>query len=275
MKTILACLSDEKDAQDILRIALPIAERHGSHLIGAHVQEHVAFYPGVAVHVPAEIYVDFQERQAADTEAVKAIFDDLTRTAACPKEWRLIKAGSPDTATALLKAAYTADLVILSQSEYSGDQSSTHYVQENVIRGCGRPVLFVPAGCEAQRLGEKVVIGWSPTREAARATHDVLPLLSEGAEVIIATVSKAAPEGHDDTTELARMLDRHGFKVEVVHRTAPKANVAEELDGLAFERGADMIVTGAFGHSRLHDFVIGAVTLDLMQQARMPVLFSK
>lgn len=275
MKTILACLGDEQDARDILRIALPFAERHGSHLIGAHVQEHVAFYPGVAVHVPAEIYVDFQQRQAADSEAVKAVFEDLTRTATCATEWRLIKAGSPDTATALLQVAYTADLVLLSQTEYGGDQSSSHYMQESVIRGCGRPVLFVPAACDTTGLGKKVVVGWSPTREAARAAHDVIPLLDAGAEVIIATVSKAGGDGDDDTGELARMFDRHGFKVDVVHRTSPKANVAEELSGLAFERGADMIATGAFGHSRLHDFVIGAVTLDLMRHARMPVLFSK
>ena len=195
MKTILACLSDEKDAQDILRIALPIAERHGSHLIGAHVQEHVAFYPGVAVHVPAEIYVDFQERQAADTEAVKAIFDDLTRTAACPKEWRLIKAGSPDTATALLKAAYTADLVILSQSEYSGDQSSTHYVQENVIRGCGRPSTLLGLGglCAIWPAS----LGRAHTRDSL-TPRQPMEVTSLGK----AQASAEAPQGRRTTTEV-------------------------------------------------------------------------
>ena len=74
---------------------------------------------------------------------------------------------------------------------------------------------------------------------------------------------------------LSRALDRHGFKTEVVARTASRGQVAEELEEIAFEADADLIVTGAFGHSRLYDFVIGAVTLDLMRNSRLPVLFSR
>lgn len=276
MKTILACLRAETDTREILQIALPLAERHDSHLIGFHVQERVAFYPGASVHVPTEIYIDFQKSQEQDSAATKAVFDDMTRTTTCQTEWRTMTAASPDTPSLLVQSAYTADLVVMAQADYSVDKSSIYYVQESVIRGSGRPVLFVPSELSVNAaIGRKVVIGWSPTREAARAAHDALPLLQDGAEVIVATVSKSATDSFDGATELALMFDRHGFRSEVVHRTVPAPNIAEELCKLAFENGADMIVTGAFGHSRFYDFVIGAVTLDLMRQARLPVLFSK
>lgn len=275
MKTILACLSCADDAKKILRVALPIARKHGSHLIGFHVQERMVFYPGVAVHVPTEVYVSFQEKQDEDASAIKAVFDELTQGVDVACEWRVAKAVSPDTSELLIQAAHTADLVVMAQGDGNDDRSSVYYLQEHVIRRSGRPVLYVPAKQESQDLGNRVVIGWSASREAARAAHDALPLLSSGAEVIVATVTKGAEEDYGGATELARALDRHGHSAEVVHRTAHNRDVAKELDNLAFERGADMIVTGAFGHSRLYDFVIGAVTIDLMVQARLPVLFSK
>ena len=74
---------------------------------------------------------------------------------------------------------------------------------------------------------------------------------------------------------MAAALDRHGFKAEVVQRSKSSAKVTEILEREALERGADLIVTGAFGHSRIYDFVIGAVTLDLMRTAKVPVLFSR
>lgn len=274
MKTIMVCLSNEKDTEELLRAALPIAQRHDSHLIGFHVQEHVSFYPGVSVHVPADIFVELQERQKGESEAVKAVFDRLTSAAGVPCEWRMMKAASPDTADVLAEVAHIADLVIMAQDDYALDRSSRYSTQESVIRGSGRPVLFVPTGCEVGNIGKKIVIGWSPTREAARATHDAISLLQQGAEVTIATVAKSAQDSYDEATDLARALDRHGFQAEVVQRSLTSSNVAEELNELAFERGADMIVTGAFGHSRLYDFVIGAVTLDLMRHSRLPVLFS-
>lgn len=275
MKTILVCLSREEDTEELLNVALPLARRHGSHVIGLHVQTHATFHPGVSVHVPAEVYIGLQDRQKEDTATIKAAFDRVTSGVSTPCEWRVVKAAAPDRASMLVQAAHAADLVIMAQAEYDVYETSSYFTQESVIRGSGRPVLYIPTGCASDTLGKNVLIGWSATREAARAAHDALPLLQDGADITVSTVTKAVKDGYDDAIELASALDRHGHKVEIVQRGTTKSSVAEELSALAFERGADMIVTGAFGHSRLYDFVIGAVTLDLMRHARVPVLFSK
>jgi nucleotide-binding universal stress UspA family protein len=175
----------------------------------------------------------------------------------------------------MVDAALTCDLVIMAQAETDVGNAVEYHAQEHVIRRSGRPVLHIPSDYSADTIGKKVVIGWSPTREAARAVHDALPLISPGAEVKVVTIGPGASAEGGGAMDLARALDRHGFETEVVERIATRDRIAEELDEMAFEAGADLIVTGAFGHSRLYDFVIGAVTLDLMQHARLPVLFSR
>ena len=275
MKTLLVALNDEEHARDALRLALPIARAHGSHLIGLHTIETLAFYPGVSIHIPGEIYTTFVEARDKDAEGVKALFEEMTRPEDFPSEWRGVHVQSPDASDKLVEAAHTTDLVIMAAPAETEGEVPRYHAHEQVIRRSGRPVLHVPSGYTEERIGHKVVIGWSPTREAARAVHDALPLLAPGAEVSIVTVAQRAGDAPGDATELARALDRHGFKVDVVEKTATRGKIAEELDEMAFGLGADLIVTGAFGHSRLYDFVIGAVTIDLLERARLPVLFSR
>ena len=137
---------------------------------------------------------------------------------------------------------------------------------------------MVPREIRADAIGDSVVIGWSGTREAARAAFDALHLLTPGAEVTLLTVTK---NGQPDaaTSESARALaltmNRHGHHVEIVNRVAEVMSVATTLLREAFERGASFVATGAFGHSRTYDFIIGAATRELLTTLDRPVLFSK
>ena len=275
MKTLLACLNNEAHAKDTLRLALPIARAHESHLVGLHAQQALVFYPGASVHIPGEIYASFQEAREEDADAIRKIFEDATRAEDFPSEWRMVPSSSLDASERMVESAFAADMVIMGQAESEVGNAVEYHAQEHVIRHAGRPVLHVPLNYKGEHVGKKVVIGWSPTREAARAVHDALPLLAPGAEVSVVAVAHGASADFGGATDLARALDRHGFKTEVVARTASRGQVAEELEEIAFEADADLIVTGAFGHSRLYDFVIGAVTLDLMRNSRLPVLFSR
>lgn len=275
MKTILACLTSETHADDILAAAIPLARRHLAHLIGLHTIEALAVYPGVAMHVPDAAYASFDTSQREISEAIEKVFEDRTKAEDFVSEWRSVKAQSMTAAHRMVDAARTTDLVVMAQADATVDRVDQHHAQEYVIRNSGRPVLHVPSGYRGDAIGKSVVIGWSPTREATRAVHDAIPMIEPGANVAIVTVTGGESSDPADVTELARALDRHGLAVEVVHRNAPKPDIAEMLEREALERGSDLIVTGAFGHSRVYDFVIGAVTLDLMRTASIPVLFSR
>ena len=126
-------------------------------------------------------------------------------------------------------------------------------------------------------VGKKVVLGWSDTRESARAGHDMLAVLKEHASVTILRVGNVKYDAMRDSDGigLAETLSRHGLDISLETRTADNGSIAEVLGKVAFEQGADMIVTGALGHSRVYDFVLGATTHALLENAKIPVLFSK
>lgn len=275
MKTLLACLTAKSHAKEVLAAAIPIANRHGSHLIGFHAMETLAIYPGVMAHVPEDVVISFSETRREEAEEIHRVFEEETRNADFPNEWLCVDTGSASAGQRMVEFARIADLVIMSHAAETEGEADRAWFREEMIRQSGRPVLLVPEAPLSGVPGRSVVIGWSPTREATRAVHDALPLLAPGARVTLVTV------GEDDTreargvTDLARALDRHGLEVEIVARMLGRETTAGVLMREARERGADMIVTGAFGHSRLYDFVIGAVTRELMEKAEVPVLFSR
>lgn len=275
MKTILASLPSKEHAEDVLSAAAPLARRVKGHLIGFHTLQTLTVYPDVMAHVPDEVYANFAASQKDASESIREVFEARVSGDTFASEWRTVATQSMTSSDRLVEVAQTSDLVIMTQADKTSDRSDQYHAQEHVIRQSGRPVLHVPAGYRGEGLGKSVVIGWSPTREAARAVHDALSLLDEGATVWIVTASEGGDMDYEGATDLAVALDRYDITAEVVHRTSTRSNVAETLKREAMERGADMIVTGAFGHSRLYDFVIGAVTNDLMRNATVPVLFSR
>ena len=273
MKTILACLTTEAHADDILAAAMPLARRDMAHLIGLHTTEALVVYPGVAMHVPDMAYANFNASQKETSEAIETIFNNRVKAEDFASEWRSLRSQSTTAADQMVEVAREADLVVMAQADPDTDRVDQHHAQEYVIRYSGRPVLQVPGGYRGSEIGQSVVIGWSRSREAVRAVHDAIPLMAKGAKVAIVSVTGGDKSRATGATEMARALDRHGFSVEVVERNATKP--ADILNREALERGADMMVTGAFGHSRLYDFVVGAVTLDLMASATVPVMFSR
>jgi nucleotide-binding universal stress UspA family protein len=165
----------------------------------------------------------------------------------------------------------------LAQEEDNEDRTQINTLQERVIKECGRPVLMIPRDYVAETLGENVLLGWSDTREATRAVHDLMGVASADAKVRVLRIGKSPQNTLADhaANDMALALARHGPQVEVVHRDQDGARVADILNHEAFEMGADMLATGAFGHSRAYDFVIGAATRAMLSGAKLPVMFSK
>lgn len=193
-------------------------------------------------------------------------------------EWRLLNARSTTAADRMIESAYGVDLVVMAQEAPDSDRPDQRGVQETVIKNSGRPVLVVPRGYMVDEIGRTLVIGWSATREAARAAHDLLYLTqpNANARVLIAGIG-AEPDADQLATakEMSLGLERHGLSVNLVPLAITAHTVAEELQIQADAVEADLIVTGGFGHSRLYDFVYGAVTHELLRTQRTPVLFSK
>lgn len=275
LRTILVCLTSTQSAPTLLEAAALLARRDNAHVVGLYVTESLVMYPGIAAHIPEVSYKGFVANQQAHAKEVHEIFEAHTKAEDFPSEWRKLSSESGFLADTIIASARSVDLVVMAQEE--DDAAQTNHLQERVIKECGRPVLVIPRGYSGEKLGENIVLGWSETREATRAVHDLLDVISADAEVHVLRIGKppANPLADYSAIDMAAALARHGPKIEVVHRDKDGEKVAEVLAEEAFARGADMLATGAFGHSRAYDFVIGAATRTLLREAKLPVLLSK
>lgn len=276
IKTLLICLTTTQHAETLLKLAVPLARKHNAHLIGMHTVQALVVYPGVAVHIPEPAYAAFNESQKIEAAAIKAVFTKYTANEDFQSEFRLVRAEAVTANERLVESARTADLVIMAQGDKEADRYEQRNAQSEVIQESGRPVIVVPLGYDGAEIGQNVLLGWSATREAARAAHDLLNVADQGAALTVLRVGETPSDALEDSegVEVAEMFSRHGMKPTLEHRNTAGDSVADVLGQVAFERGADLIVTGAFGHSKVYDFVIGATTYALLRGTKLPVLFS-
>ena len=177
----------------------------------------------------------------------------------------------------LIQLAKAADLTILGQYPGSDSDGATWLHPDDVMIDAGRPVLVVPYAGAVESVGKRVLIAWNGTREANRALHDALPLIG-GAEVV--TVMHVGAQEADldrdrpGLERIVRHLARHGIEAQPEESLHPAISVRDALLSRAADLGADMIVAGAYHHSRWRESLLGGVSRDLLDHMTIPLLMS-
>ena len=166
------------------------------------------------------------------------------------------------------------DLTIISVGKQPSQQQ---YIAECVIFGSGRPVLVIPE--EPKRTGKLVLgtvgVAWDFSRPAARAVADALPLLQQAKTVHVVTVAnEKVIETRRSGAGLARHLACHGVEAKFEEEDAGGRSIGEALEAYATSRQLDVLVMGAYGHSRFRDFVLGGATKSLVADPPLPVFLS-
>ncbi len=276
-KTILVCLTTPESADTLLKAAVPLARKHGAHLIGLHTVEALLVYPGIAMHIPEPAFATFNESQRRESEAIKKVFVKHTAHEDFISEFRLIRAEAVSASERMIECARAADLVIMAHEDKEHDRYDQRHAQVQVIRESGRPVIVVPTDYDGPEIGANLLLGWSDTRESARAAHDLLWVADKGATLTVLRVGKTPRDAlkDGDAIDVVETFARHGLRTTLEYRETLGKSIAEVLNKAAFEHGADLVATGAFGHSRAYDFVIGATSYALLRDQKLPVLFSK
>jgi nucleotide-binding universal stress UspA family protein len=135
----------------------------------------------------------------------------------------------------------------------------------------------VPYAGDGATLGETVLVAWNASREAARAVNDALPLLQQARAVTVLAVNPLggiAGDGDVPAADIALHLARHGVKAEAAHTVAPDIPEGDAILDYAADIGADLVVAGGYGHSRMREFVFGGVTRSLLTEMTVPVFLS-
>jgi len=267
--SIMVPLNLGEGAEDRVRLAASLARDFGSRLIGIAAEELVLPYMGDGMSgVDATLIED--ARRTATENLAKA--ETIFHRAADPLndiDWRC----AIDTPRHFIaNQARAADIVVMAR------QASNDPVQKNMglspgdlVMDVGRPVIVVPPHI-THLAARHIVIAWKDTREARRAVWDALPLLRRAETVTVLAIGAEAPD--QGAQDVGNYLALHGITSRTVLRTDSIKHTSDELIDFALETGSDLIVAGAYGHSRMQEWFFGGVTHDLLEGAPVCCLMS-
>ncbi|WP_374470528.1 universal stress protein [Phenylobacterium sp.] len=255
-----------------VELAAGLARRFGARLVGlgAETYEPISMLDPYSGQLVAEMYQQLARQVKADLANAETAF--RRDAAGADLEWRVVDL---TPVKALAQAARAADLIVVTADEgKSGDIYNTADPSE-VILTAGRPVLVAPPG-DGHLRADKILVAWKDTREARRAVADALPFLTRAEDVLVLAISgdEGAEAARAAVEDVAEALRRHGAPARSAVTGAPDASVADELNAEAAAMGADLIVAGAYGHSRTVEWVLGGATRALMRRPQRYLLLS-
>lgn len=187
-----------------------------------------------------------------------------------PFEARTLRCRPEEAADRIAFAARTHDITLMVPGQHSAEQRE---VAEAVIFGAGGPAILFPED-EAPAHLRAVVVAWDGGRAAARAVRDALPLLVHAKDVCVATFVDDKPHAASGLAELRRLLGNHGVQTRDVEGVRGAATIGDALQDLALAQDAGLLVMGAYGHTRVQEFVLGGATRTVLRHVRLPVLMS-
>lgn len=253
---------------DRVRLAASLAERFEATLTGVVARQLVTMIPVESPDASARIFEIEETRAKEELAEARALFerevDDRVRTA-----WRSAMA---EPVAYLVEQARAADLVIVGRrGPADGDPGLMGVRTGALLMEVGRPVLIALPGVE-RLAAKRVVVAWKDTREARRAVHDALPLLTRAEEIHVAVVGPGAQR--EGAADIAAYLSSHSVSVTTHLLHKPEMGAADEILRFARHHNADLVVMGAYGHSRLREWIFGGATFDMLQGASVCCLMS-
>lgn len=260
-----------------IEVAIKLATEHQAELVGVYPFDVTPqeVYSGTAL--PSEVTKMIRERIQSDREQIKQEFLEATKAAGIAAHWRMPK--GPIDEVLALHARYSR-LLVMSKAEDRQSTASpiTTNLPETVIMAAGRPVMMVPAVGTLTTIGERVLFCWDKKREAARAFADAAPLLRAAKELVVLAI--------DEDTELLREQDiqENDFSAlctalgyptpKVLLRSSKGVGVGNVILNTATDYGSDLIVMGAYGHSRMRQWIMGGASKTLLNSMTVPVMLS-
>lgn len=276
-KTILTVITQPGQTAQ-LDAAIALARREEAHLevfcLGVDHTQTGYYYAGASAYVFQEAI----DRAMASAEALET--EVRGHLGAQDIRWSAESAVAQMGGVGALIAqrARFADLVVLAQPYGEGAAPDAEAVVEAALFDGNCPVLILPHGkSDVAGIGRRVIIAWNQSDEALTAIRRARPILkaADAVEITVVDPSPHSPEGSDPGGALCRMLTRHGVKAEVAVLAKTLPTVSEVLNRRAAETGADLIVMGAYSHSRLREAIMGGATRHMLERAKVPVLMAR
>jgi nucleotide-binding universal stress UspA family protein len=274
IKDLVVNLTVGSDHDVAAEFAISIAETFEAHIAGIAFAFDPIITPTVMDGMSAA-WVDTQrsENIAAAKAAINQ-FEAGAKREGVSAEHRLLESSLGGAARLFGRIARRFDLAVVGQLE-PGDGTPDDLIIEAALLESGRPVVVVPYIQKGGLKLDHVLVCWDTGRNAARAIADAMPFLARSKTVEIVMVSTGGDEKDEiPGIDIGQHLARHGLTVAVKRLVSENVDVANTILSYAADCGADFIVMGGYGHSRLREFVLGGATKGILDSMTVPVLMS-
>ncbi len=276
VKTLLVHVDNSKHCAARLDVAIGLARKFDAHLAGVYAIPDPYIAPYMAGgYVPAELIEQQLERGRDAAAEAESAFNAHMQGAGMEAEWRCAEGYA---GAVISQNARYADLTIVGQPDPDDTEGYPDPdLPAEVTLTSGRPVLVVPYIGAQKTLGKNVMVAWNATRESTRAVNDALPILRLADHVSVLAVNPGKGDGdHGEvpSADIALQLARHGVKAEATQTFSGDLEVADVILSRISDTGADLLVMGAYGHSRMRELMMGGATRDILRHMTVPVLMS-
>jgi nucleotide-binding universal stress UspA family protein len=273
LKDVVVNLSGRAPQDFAANYATSLAATFGAHAVGIAFLYEPVIPDGTLGGVPIDlIELQREENSKAADDAVSR-FAAGAKKAGVSAQTRILDATFGGAATQFAQIARRFDLAIVGQAQREHGASEELMI-EGALFESGRPVIVVPYIQKAGLTLERVLACWDGGRTAARAIGDAMPLLERAKAVDLVIVAEERKNDEISGAAMSEHLARRGVAVDVKRMSAGDIAIEDVILSYAADSGADFMVMGGYGHSRLREFVLGGVTRGILASMTVPVLMS-
>jgi nucleotide-binding universal stress UspA family protein len=276
LKTLLVHVPSERLIRPVVDGAVSLAVARRAHLDAVSIGYEttnvgLAFASGSAA--VAAVFEIEQERAAERARAALAVFEAEARNSGITYNLHALTSIPFDAAESVSAMARLHDLTVVLQPERDRD-TFDNTIPLDILFESGGPVLFIPHAHKGSFEPKGIGIAWDGSRLAARAVRDAAPFLDRAHAITIISVNDDQALANASATALAAHLARRGLAAHIKRASADRADIQPTILSIAADAGMDLIVMGAYGHSRLRERILGGVTRAMLDSMTVPTLMS-
>lgn len=273
LKDVVVSLSGRTPRDFAAEYAISIAATFGAHVTGISFVYEPVIPDGTLGGVPADL-IELQRQESSKiANAAVTRFDAEVKKAGISAETRVHDATFGGAATRFGQIARRFDLAVVGQAQREGGAADELMI-EGALFESGRPLVVVPYIQQRGLSLERVLACWDGSRTAARAIGDAMPFLERANAVDIVIVAEERKSEEMTGANMKAHLARHGVAANVKRVAKAELAIEDVLLSYAADSGADFLIMGGYGHSRLREFILGGVTRGILASMTVPVLMS-